>query len=124
MSTFITHQKSTKTTAYSIKNQKRSKLRPAREMTVCASSRSSPRKTLINGSEAKKARLAVHDVSKIYVNTASHKYVAKPESQQREELHIRTLQTATPFSSSASVSLEQSINTFSEGNIKQTRFHI
>ena len=61
----------------------------------------------------KKSRLAVHDVSKCYVITTSHKYVAKTESQQREELHIRKLQTATTFSPSASVSLEQSRNTFS-----------
>ena len=38
-STFITQQKSIKTTTYSIKNQKRSKLRSARELTVCVSSR-------------------------------------------------------------------------------------
>ena len=55
-STFLT-QKSTKTTAYSIKNRKRSKLRSAGELTVCASSRWSPRKTPKNGSEAKKRSL-------------------------------------------------------------------
>ena len=73
---------------------------------------------------SKQTRLAVHDVSKNYVNTTSQKYVAKTESQQREELHIRTLQTETICSPSASVPLEQSINTFSEGNIKQTQFYI
>ena len=62
---------------------------------------------------SKQTRLAVHDVSKSYVNTTSHKYVAKTESQQREELHIHILQTATTSSPSASVSLEQSINTYS-----------
>ena len=61
----------------------------------------------------KKTRFAVHDLSKNYVNTTSHKYVAKTESQQREELHTRTMQSATPFSSSASVSMEQSINNYS-----------
>ena len=35
---------------------------------------------------------------------------SKTESQQREELHIRTLHWATRCSSSVSVSLEQSIN--------------
>ena len=58
----------------------------------------------------KKTRFVVRDVSKSYVNTTSIKYVAKTEWQQREEPHIRTLQSATPCSSSASVSLEQSIN--------------
>ena len=62
---------------------------------------------------SKQTRLAVHDVSKSYVNTTSHKYVAKTESQQREELHTRTMQLATPFSSSSSVSMEQSINNYS-----------
>ena len=62
---------------------------------------------------SKQTRLAVHDVSKSYVNTTSHKYVAKTEPQQREELHTRTMQSATPFSSSASVSMEQSINNYS-----------
>ena len=52
-------------------------------------------------------------MSKNYVNTTSHKYVAKTESQQREQLHSRTMQSATPFSSSASVSMEQSINNYS-----------
>ena len=123
-STFLT-QKSTKTTAYSIKNRKRSKLRSAGELTVCASSRWSPRKTPKNGSEAKKkTKLAAHDVSKSYKYTTSHKYVAKPESQQRRELHIRTLETATTCSPSASVPLEQSINTFCERNIKRTEFNI
>ena len=60
---------------------------------------------------------------KRYVSTTSHKWVAKTESQQREELHIRTLQTTTTCSSSASVPLEQSINSFSEGNIKQLQFN-
>ena len=48
----------------------------------------------------------------------------KLNRKKREELHIRTLQTATTCSPSASVPLEQSINTFSEGNIKQTQFNI
>ena len=87
--------------------------RSARELTVCASSRWNPTQTSINGSETKKTRFAVHDLSKNYVNTTSHKYVAKTESQQREELHTRTMQSATPFSSSASVSMEQSINNYS-----------
>ena len=60
---------------------------------------------------------------KKYVSTTSHKWVAKTEWQQREELHIRTLQTNTTCSPSASVPLEQSINSFSEGNIKQTQFN-
>ena len=47
---------------------------------------------------------------KRYVNTSSHKYVAKIESQQREVLHICKLLSATPFPSSAPVSMEQSIN--------------
>ena len=76
----------------------------------------------INGSEAKKRGLRYRMCQKSYVNTTSHKYVARPESQQREELHIRTLQTATPLCSSVSVSMEQSINTFSEGNIKKRIF--
>ena len=46
---------------------------------------------------SKQTRLAVHDVSKSYVKTTSHKYVAKLESQQREELRIRTLPTALFF---------------------------
>ena len=54
----------------------------------------------------------------------SHQYVVKAESQQREELHNRTMQTATTCSPSASVPLEQSINTFSEGIIKQTQLCI
>ena len=91
-----------------------------KELTVCSSSRQTP----INGSEAKKSRLAVHDVSKSYAITTSHKYVAKAESQQREELHLRILQTATTCSSSTLVPLEQSINTFPEGNIKQLQFNI
>ena len=56
---------------------------------------------------------AVHDLSKSYVKTTSHKYVAKTESQQREELHTRALQSATTCSSSASVSLEQSMKHYS-----------
>ena len=121
-STFLT-QKSTKTTAYSIKNRKRSKLRSAGELTVCASSRWSPRKTRINRSEAKNEACGTRCV-KNYVKTTSHKCVAKTESQRREELHIRTLQTATTCSPCASVPLEQSINTFSERNIKQTQFNV
>ena len=76
---------------------------------------------------SKQTRLAVHDVSKSYVNTTSHKYIAKTESQQREELHTRTMQSVTSFSSSASVSMEQSINIyslFSKETVKQTQFHI
>ena len=73
---------------------------------------------------SKKTRLAVHDVSRSCVNFASHKYVAKTESQQREKLHIHTLLTVTPFSWSSSVPLEQSINTSSEGNMKETQFYI
>ena len=73
---------------------------------------------------SKNTRLVVHDVSKSYVKTTSYQYVAKTESQQREELHNRTMQTATTCSPSASVPLEQSINTFSEGNIKQTQLCI
>ena len=96
-----------------IQHQNRSEKRSARELTVCASSRWNPRQTSINGSETKKTRFAVHGLSKNYVNTTSHKYVAKTESQQREELHTRTMQSATPFSSSASVSMEQSIHAFS-----------
>ena len=73
---------------------------------------------------SKQTRLAVHDVSKSYAITTSHKYVAKAESQQREELQIRIFQTTTTCSPSTSVPLVQSINTFSEGNIKQTQFDI
>ena len=51
-----------------------------------------------------------YTMSKSYVNTTTQRHVAKTESQQREELHTRTLQSATPCSSSASVSFEQSIN--------------
>ena len=93
---------------------------------MCAISRWNSRQTPINGKRfrSKNTTLALHDVSKNYVNTNSHKYVAKTESQQREELQIRTLQTATTCSPTASVPLEQSINTFSEGNVKQTQFHI
>ena len=61
----------------------------------------------------KQTRFAVHDLSESFVNTTGHEYVLKTESQQREELHFRTLQTATPFSSSALVSIEQSINIYS-----------
>ena len=101
-------------------NQKRSKLRSPRELTVCAISRQTP----INGSEANKQGLRSKMCQKSYLKTNIHRYVAKTESQQRGELHIRTLQTDTTCSPSASVPLEQSINTFSEGNIKQTQFHI
>ena len=73
---------------------------------------------------SKKRGLRSKMCEKSYLNPNVHRYVAKTESQQREELQIRTLQTATPFSSSASVSSQQSINTFSEGKIKQTQFHI
>ena len=73
---------------------------------------------------SKQTRLAVYDVSKSYVSTTSHKYVAKNELQQRQELNIRTLQTAITCSPSALVPLEQSTNTFSGRNIKQTQFYI
>ena len=68
---------------------------------------------------SKQTRLAVHDVSKSYVKTTSHIYVAKLESQQREELRIRTLQSASACSRSASMPLEQSINTFLFSRRKQ-----
>ena len=96
-----------------IQHKKRSEKRSARELTACANSRWNPRQASINSSETKRTRFAVHDLSKNYVNTTNHKYVAKTESQQREELHTRTMQSATPFSSSASVSMEQSINNYS-----------
>ena len=50
-------------------------------------------------------RFAVHEVSKSYVNTTSHKYVAKTKSQQREELHSLKVQWATPGFASLSISL-------------------
>ena len=59
---------------------------------------------------SRKARFAVHHVSKSYVIIASQKNVAKTESQQREELHFRTSQSATTCSPSALVSLEQLLN--------------
>ena len=58
----------------------------------------------------KKTRFAVHHVSKSCVITASHKKVAKTESQQREELRFHTSQSATTCSTSALLSLQQSLN--------------
>ena len=47
-----------------------------------------------------------------FVQIALFVDTSKIESQQYEELQIRTLQWATPCSSSASMSLEQSRNTY------------
>ena len=89
------------------------------------SSRWNPRQTPKNGSEAKKKQGLRYRISqKSYLKTNSHRYVAKPESQQREELLIRTLQMATTCSPSSSVPLKHLISSFSEGNIKQTQFNI
>ena len=52
-------------------------------------------------------------MSKNYVNTTTQRHVAKTETQQKQGHHTRTLQSATLCSSSASVSLEQSIKNYS-----------
>ena len=44
---------------------------------------------------SKKRGLRSKMCEKSYLKTNVHRYVAKTESQQREELHVRTLQTAT-----------------------------
>ena len=119
-STSITHQKSTKTTAYSIRKSKAFETKISKGVDGVRKFTTNPYKRF----RSKQTRLPLHDESKNYVNTTSHKYVAKTESQQRGELHIRTLQTAATCFPSASVPLEQSKNTFSEGNIKQTQFYI
>ena len=108
-STFITQQSFKKTT-YNIKNQKRSEnifkgVDGERKITVKAMT--SPYKRFRNKN---KTRFAVHDLSESYLNTTSHRHIAKTESKEREKLHTHTLQLATPRCSSASVSLEQSIN--------------
>ena len=76
---------------------------------------------------SKQTRLVVHDVSKNYVNTTSHKYVAKTESQQKR---------GTPYPHNAIGhsfflvcigvygAIDKQLFTFLEGNRKQTQFHI
>ena len=96
---------------YNIKKRKRSKKRSARELPVCVSSRWNPRQNLINDSEAKnevcRPRCIRKAISKpTFIDTSQ-------KLHRNIELHIRTLQWATPCSSSASVSLEQWINTYS-----------
>ena len=92
-----------------LQHQKRSKKRSARELTLCASSRWNPRQTPINGSEAKNEVCGPRCVRKAiskptFIDTSQ-------KLNRNKELHIRTLQWASPCSSYASVSLEQSINT-------------
>ena len=108
-STFITQQSFEKAT-YNIRKQKRSKeifKGVDDELNITVKAMTSPYKRFRNKN---KTRLAVHDLSESYLNTTSHRHIAKTESKEREKLHTHTLQLATPRCSSASVSLEQSIN--------------
>ena len=74
---------------------------------------------------SKQTRLALHDESKNYVNTTSHKYVAKTESQKRPPyLHIATGHSKFLICISNSGAIDKHFFTFSEGKIKQTQFYI
>ena len=102
-------------------NQKRSKLRSPRELTVCASSRQTP----INGSEANKQGLRSKMCQKSYLKTNIHRYVAKTDSQQRAPyLHIATGHSKFPICISVSGAIDKHFFNFPEGKIKQTQFHI
>ena len=117
--------KNPKKTTYNIKNQKLSKTRCARELTVCASSRWNPRQTPINGSEAKKRGLRSKMCQKSYLKTNIHRYVAKTKSQQRAPfLHIATGHSRFLICIAVCRAIDKQLFTFLEGNRKQTQFHI
>ena len=122
--TFITQQKSIKTTAYSIKNQKRSKLRSARELTVCASSQWSPRKTPKNSSEAKKRNLRYRMSQKLCKYHQSQmrrkNWIAKRGAPYP---HIANGHYMFPVCIGVSAAIDKRFFTFFEGNRKQTQFH-
>ena len=99
--------------------------RCARELTVCASSRWNPRRTPINGSEAKKRGLRSKMCQKSYVKTNNNRYVARTESQQRAPyLHIATGHSRFLICIGVCGTIDKQLFTFLEGNGKQTQFHI
>ena len=75
----------------------------------------------------KQTRFAVHDLSKSYVNTTSHKYVAKTKSQKKRGApYPRNAIGHSFFLVCIGVygAIDKQLFTFLEGNRKQTQFHI
>ena len=95
-----------------LQHQKRSKLRSARELTVCE-----VHGEIHDRRQYKRFRSRKNEVCG---TGCVRKAISKPtvidtsqKLNRNKKLHIRTLQSATTYSWSASVPLEQSINTFS-----------
>ena len=120
-STSITHQKSTKKNSLQHQKSKTIETKICKEVDGVRKFTTNPYRRF----RSKQTRLAVHDESKNYVNTTSHKYVAKTESQKRPPyLHIATGHSKFLICISNSGAIDKHFFTFSEGKIKQTQFYI
>ena len=92
-STFITQQKAAKTTACSFRKSKAFETNISEGVDGACKFTVKVTTNPYRRFRSKQTSLVVHDLSKTYVKTTSHKYVAKTESQQREDLKICTLLT-------------------------------